>query len=370
MMPSIVIVGAGPSGIGMGILLKKLGVEDFVILEKGEVGNSFLNWPAEMRMITPSFTGQGFGALDLNSIYPATSPAYTLKKERLSGKDYALYLDLLVDHLDLPIEENIEVTSVKKENNQFRLMTDEGYYDADIVIWATGEYQFPNLDVFTGIEHCLHNSRVGTWNNIKGKEIVVIGGQESGIDAAVNLINLGKNVTVISKKEMNQKKIADPSLTLSPFTWERLNNSLETDRLQFKEKVEVIEVLKDGETFKILLSDGSLIESSEQPILATGFKSGALQVQEMFEWMDNGKPKLTDYDESTITKNLFLIGPSVQHKKVIFCFIYKFRQRFAIVAKEIVERFNLDHNSRIFNYYKQHQMLLDDLTCCEVECEC
>lgn len=30
----IVIVGAGPAGIGMGIVLKKLGFESFVILEK------------------------------------------------------------------------------------------------------------------------------------------------------------------------------------------------------------------------------------------------------------------------------------------------------------------------------------------------
>lgn len=57
----LVIVGAGPSGIGLGILLKKMNFEDFVILEKEEIGASFRKWPKEMKLITPSFTGHDSG---------------------------------------------------------------------------------------------------------------------------------------------------------------------------------------------------------------------------------------------------------------------------------------------------------------------
>ncbi|BBU38874.1 pyridine nucleotide-disulfide oxidoreductase [Aeribacillus composti] len=68
MNPFILIVGAGPAGIGMGILLKQLGIKNFGILERDRIGSSFMQWPKEMRFITPSFTGQGFGALDLNAV--------------------------------------------------------------------------------------------------------------------------------------------------------------------------------------------------------------------------------------------------------------------------------------------------------------
>lgn len=50
----------------------------FLILEKEDVGASFLNWPEEMRFITPSFPAQGFGQTDLNAVVPRTSLAYTL----------------------------------------------------------------------------------------------------------------------------------------------------------------------------------------------------------------------------------------------------------------------------------------------------
>ncbi len=40
---SVVIIGAGPAGIGMAALLNRCGVA-CVVLEKGEVGQSFLDW--------------------------------------------------------------------------------------------------------------------------------------------------------------------------------------------------------------------------------------------------------------------------------------------------------------------------------------
>lgn len=80
-----IIVGGGASGIGMGVALKDFGVDDFVILEKGFVGSSFLKWTAETRFLTPSFQSTQFGLLDLNAVAINTSPAYSSGKEHLSG---------------------------------------------------------------------------------------------------------------------------------------------------------------------------------------------------------------------------------------------------------------------------------------------
>ena len=56
----VVIIGAGPSGIGMAIALIEMGLDDILILDKGQVGESFKNWPLSTRFITPSFTTNGF----------------------------------------------------------------------------------------------------------------------------------------------------------------------------------------------------------------------------------------------------------------------------------------------------------------------
>ena len=49
----VVIVGAGASGIGLGIMLTRtfnLDPERVLIIDRGEVGESFLRWPSEMAL--------------------------------------------------------------------------------------------------------------------------------------------------------------------------------------------------------------------------------------------------------------------------------------------------------------------------------
>ena len=88
---------------------------------------------------------------------------------------------------------------------------------------------------------------------------------------------------------------------------------------------------------------------STPPILANGFQgSVAALVKSHFEWTEPGgpcgtsDPVLSCEDESTITPGLFLCGPMVRHEGIVFCFIFKFRQRFGIVANAIAERLGLD----------------------------
>ena len=71
----VVIVGAGPAGVGITSMLKDFGIENMVVLERGKVGETFDKWPEEMRFITPSFTTNFWAQMDLNSIATGTSPA-------------------------------------------------------------------------------------------------------------------------------------------------------------------------------------------------------------------------------------------------------------------------------------------------------
>lgn len=365
----LVIVGAGPSGIGLGILLKKLNFHDFIILEKEAIGASFLKWPKEMKLITPSFTGHGFGMLDLNALAPETSPAYTFGKEHLSGVEYGKYLQLLANHYQLPVKKAI-VKRVEKREDVFQIYTEDQELETSNLVWATGEFSTPNLRPFEGAELCLHNSYVRSWADLKGEEFTVIGAYESGIDAAYHLTKNDKNVTVISKSSPWKMAKADPSISLSPFTKERLEIAEDTDRLEILEDLEVLKVSIIDDNYVLYLSDGTTHVSKTRPILATGFIPGVKQVEELFEW-DNAKiVKLTAQDESTITPGLFLVGPNVKHQNVIFCYIYKFRQRFAVVAKEILNRNNVNYSNEVFDIYRDNNMYLDDLSCCEVNCEC
>ena len=104
------------------------------------------------------------------------------------------------------------------------------------------------------------------------------------------------------------------------------------------------------------------LRTPQAPLLCAGFEGSVASgvVKELFEWgeedddeeeeskakpqgeavavgqgCDAGSPRLTPTDESTKTPGLFLAGPAVRHGELSFCFVYKFRQRFGVVADVI-----------------------------------
>lgn len=364
---AIVVVGAGAAGVGVGVALKRIGAP-FTIVERGAIGESFRRWPAEMRFITPSFNSNGFGLVDLNAITPDTSPAYTLRKERLSGADYAYYLAAVARHFELPVQTGVDVHNIQQDHNGFTLETSLGQMRASFVIWAAGEFQYPRLNGFRGAELCLHNSQVRSWRDLAGEEYVVIGGYESGIDAAIQLSNMGKRVRVLDERASWDVDDSDPSISLSPFTQQRLQRALRDKRIELIGGMRVVEVVRHDHMYAIRTDDGDWHTVATPPILATGFVSSAHLIADLFDWRDDGYPLLGEEDESTRTPNLFLVGPSVRHDRHIFCFIYKFRQRFAIVARALGQRLGLD--IRPLEVYRRAGMFLDDLSCCGAACAC
>lgn len=338
----IAVIGAGAAGVGLGVVLKALGVQRFALLERSSVGASFAMWPEETRFISPSFTSNGFGLLDLNAVALNTSPAFSLGVEHPSGVDYARYLQLLAEHYALPVWTRTDVRALRPEDGGFVLETSAGSIRSAFVVWAAGEFQYPHLQPFAGAEHCLHSSSVRAWRDVEGDDLIIIGGFESGIDAAIHLSMGGKRVRVLEKNPLWNALSSDPSLVLSPYSRERLGAALATGRLELVEGAEVLEVRRAGGCFAVRCASGESYTSRTQPVLASGFRGSLGLVAELFKRREDGHVLLSDADESTLTPGLFVAGPGVRHGKQALCFVYKFRQRFAVVAEAIGARLGLD----------------------------
>ncbi|WP_137291435.1 NAD(P)/FAD-dependent oxidoreductase [Natronorubrum halophilum] len=434
----VAIVGAGPAGLGTAVAFEKLDVE-YAVLEREQIGASFRRWPAEMRLLTPSFPANAFGVRDLNAITLDTSPALALDCEHPTGDQYADYLEAIAEFHDLSIETGVDVervvpgTEPADETDRtdeadeptpgFALETNEGTIEARYVVWAAGQYQYPSHGSISGASHAVHVSTVDSWArhaescSVDASEtvsaadtdvetvgstdpprsrppsiaadgagvaapttddVVVIGGAESGIDAALGLAEAGLSVTVLDTDGTWQYRSPDPSEVLSPRTNERLEAALADGQpLDLVAEVRVDRIEReqpdadgaDEADYAAVTADGDRFHARTPPVLATGFKGSLTLVEDLFVVDESGGPDLTDRDESTEMPGLFLVGPRVAHNGQQFCFIYKFRQRFAVVAETIGDELGVD--TEPLEAYREKRMLLEDLECCEPEyCDC
>ena len=120
-----------------------------------------------------------------------------------------------------------------------------------------------------------------------------------------------------------------------------------------------------------------VFRTNQAPILCTGFEgSVAAQASHLFAFPDpkaekkaciGDGPLLTREDESTTVKGVFLVGPSVTHGDLSFCFVYKFRQRFAVVANAICQGLGMDTDAALAEC-RRTDMYLDNFATCEDTC--
>jgi putative flavoprotein involved in K+ transport len=363
-----IVIGAGPAGIGTALALQAVTGLVHGVLERGRLGESFLQWPEHTTFLTPSFTGNGFGATDLNSVHPETSPAFSLGVDYPTGAQYARYLRGVAKHFAVPVMAATEVTAITAIDEGFALATSKGEVRSRTVVWAGGEFHNPRQPTMTGSDHGDHSASPAAWEPRTGR-VVIVGGYESGLDAACFHVEEGASVTVVDPEHPWEAGTgSDPSFRLAPRTRQRLTAAKATGRLTLASTGRVTGIRQTGAGYSVAVASGAAVPADSRPILATGFGPGLGPATDLFEDRGDGWPLLDENDESTLTPGLFLAGAALRHGGLKFCFVYKYRQRFAHVAGVIGERLGKDTSA--LEAWRTAGMLTDDLSCCGVECAC
>ena len=363
-----VVVGAGAAGVGVAIALQHAGIDNYVVLERHAVGSSFAAWPAETRFITPSFPTNSIGMLDLNSIALGVSPAFSLEVEHPTGQQYASHIRAVAKFFELPISEHTDVLQITKDDHDFRIETAEETLRARHVIWAAGEFQYPRLNGFAGSDLCRHTATISSYEELDGDDFIVIGGYESGVDAAYHLTFHDRRVRLFDKGCPWKGETSDPSLALSTYSLERMREEWFEEQVELFPHTPIASVTRMESLYEVTTLDGQIYQTRMPPLLAGGFEGSHKLVAHLFEQREDGFPLLSAQDESTIVPGMFLCGPAVRHDNHVFCFIYKYRQRFAVVAKAIATSLGLPAEN--LEVYRKWGMYLDDLSCCGEECVC
>lgn len=361
------VVGAGPAGIGTALALSAVEDLTYGVVERDVIGQTFLNWSDSQRFLTPSFTGNGFGATDLNAIHPLTSPAYSLGVDYPSGAQYAKYLRSVAAHFHVPVVEGREVHSVQIDDGLFCVSLHNETVLTRHLVWAGGEHHEPVPPRIAGGSLLEHSSSSQAWDTKEGP-VVILGGYESGIELAVHHAKRGTEVTVVDQASpWDAKTGSDPSFRLAPRTRQWLRDTDITTHITLIDS-HAASVKSNNGGFQVRLSNGSTLTTPHPPIAAVGFGPGLGPVAQYFETYPDGSPMIDELDQSTLVPHLYLAGPAMRHRGMKFCFIYKFRQRFAHVAGVIGT--NLGKDISGLSTWREAGMLTDDLSCCDVECAC
>lgn len=186
----VLVVGAGPVGLAAGIEAKRRGLS-VLLLDKGSVAHTVYRFPREIAFFSESKNLE-IGGHPLVALGPKPT-----RQEALT------YYRKVAEAEELPIETYTEVLAIEGEEGAFRVLArrrnQERVYRARFVVVATGYYDTPNRLGVPGedLPHVLY--RWEEAHPFYGQKVVVVGGSNSAVEAALHLYRAGARVTLVHR---------------------------------------------------------------------------------------------------------------------------------------------------------------------------
>ncbi|HLN53566.1 MAG TPA: NAD(P)-binding domain-containing protein [Lentimicrobium sp.] len=186
----LIIVGAGPAGISASLTAKKQGLS-FLTLEQDSLGGTVFTYPRAKVIMTSAMNLPLYGKVKLSE---------TSKKELLN-----LWTDALNKN-KISIKENSKVETINRIDGYFEVSTCHGEkFTAGNVLLALGRRGTPRKLGVPGELQEKVAYRLLEPEGIKEKDIMIVGGGDSAIEAALLLAN--DNMVTISYRSENFSRL-------------------------------------------------------------------------------------------------------------------------------------------------------------------
>jgi putative YpdA family bacillithiol system oxidoreductase len=183
----VLIVGAGPAGISASLraIEKKL---NYLTVDEGEIGGTVAKYPRQKLVLTS----------------PVEFPTYgKFKKTEISKEELIEFWHKVIDRVDFKLRTGEKVEDVKKgEDGVFTVATSKSQYRTHAVILALGKSGSPRKLGVKGEDLPKVMYRLIEADHYVNKKILVVGGGDSAIEAAMGLGHqAGNQVTLSYRKE-------------------------------------------------------------------------------------------------------------------------------------------------------------------------
>src|SRR5690348_56847 len=183
----VLIVGAGPAGISASLraIERKL---NYLTIDEGEIGGTVAKYPRQKLVLTS----------------PVEFPMYgKFKKLQLSKEDLLAFWNQVLERNDFIFRKGEKVEDVKRgPDGIFTVSTPKGEYRGRAVILALGKTGSPRKLGVKGEDLSKVMYRLIEADHYINKDILVVGGGDSAVEAAMGLAHqIGNRVTLSYRKE-------------------------------------------------------------------------------------------------------------------------------------------------------------------------
>jgi thioredoxin reductase (NADPH) len=194
----LLIVGAGPTGIAIGAEARRAGLEALLV-DRGPLLANLLDFPTYMTFFTT------------RDLLEVAGVPFATPQDKPDRRQAIAYYHSIARQFELDIAPHEEVLSARPDGDTFEVISnragEELRRSAKAVVLATGYFHLPNrLGVPGEDQPWVHSRYVEPYGHY-AEPVVVIGGGNSALEAALDMWRNGARVTLVHRGERVKKTV-------------------------------------------------------------------------------------------------------------------------------------------------------------------
>ncbi|AIQ18816.1 hypothetical protein H70357_20530 [Paenibacillus sp. FSL H7-0357] len=324
-MKDVIIIGAGPCGLSAAMECQRQGLSSLII-EKNFIVHSIYLYPTSMQFFSTT------SLLEIGDV-PFTSPndkpyrhealVYYRRAAEQHGLDIAAYEEALsVERLE---DGSFAVHTITKRGEQLT-------HAASNVVISTGYFDQPNMIGIPGEELPKVTHYFGEAHPYTGMKVTVIGGSNSAVDAALELMRVGASVDMVYRG-------ASISQNIKPWVRPIFESMVAKEKITLHLESRVTEITPGSVI--VTKSNGETLELDNDFVLAlTGFRPSRTLLSSAGAIMDDEQDKPA-YNPSTMETNiqgLYVAGVIASGRNANEVFIETGRGHGKLIADHIISK--------------------------------
>ena len=286
----LIIVGGGPIGLTCAIEAQKKNL-NYLILEKGALVNSIFHYPLYMTFFSTAERLE-IGDIPFNCIAPKPGRQEALEYYRNIHRYFNFNINLF---------ENVE--SVLKQNDgSFQVISSKKSYRSSHIIIATGFYDIPLYMNIPGEDLPKVSHYYKEAHEYAFRKILVVGANNSSVDAALECYRKGAEVTMVIRKNEINKRVkywAKPDI----------ENRIAEGSIKAYFESELTEI--SGNDVEINTPKGKITIENDFVLALTGYRPNLEFLSSMGINLSDDNLKVPEYNTKTMetnVKGLYLAG--------------------------------------------------------------